>query len=583
MESVAAGLNSLATAKTTDPEIGALLPIYGILKNLCFETQTGGAQIWYKAKRKVSVEEAPETHEAIVNFQKSKGIRPCDLRKALILTIPQEELLLILANEEILAALRGLVTKSHDVAKSTAEVIAADKDIIDDFLRLEVQTVPVVPLPDDFKFENEKLTLGGQDVTIYLFADDPSVPWFQAKQVHNFLGATKIGHTMDRVHANDKMSLIELLSSKGEPLAKAMRQEDAIIEGGSSGDSPSIADTLNQNDKKALYVNESGFYSLIFGSEKKEAKAFQRWVVQEVLPSLRKTGSYSLKRECEDSTGSQLTKRARQGAASDELAIFESSTLVKLDASLRERFDKIQVHQKEFQEKFEACQKDHFEKLEAYQTESKNLLMNFSESVSQIRVAIGNWKIIVNGAVSQGLHGFFIGQQPTGFFNTLKNVIQGSKQRKKTTADVIHFPSTQRATERELLLQRTLMASALSQFPELTPRVFDSVKNAFGRRAKILRVFLATSASKPFLWTNSPSGGQQYVYLISEEDILRRAWTGTVFGNSPLRQWSCEDKARMRLNELQTSGEPLGDWTSDSKDLEPNWQSINCTGDDYES
>ena len=40
-------------------------------------------------------------------------------------------------------------------------------------------------------------------------------------------------------------------------------------------------------------VNESGLYHLIFQSRKPEAKAFRRWVTSEVLPELRKTGSYS--------------------------------------------------------------------------------------------------------------------------------------------------------------------------------------------------------------------------------------------------------------------------------------------------
>lgn len=41
-----------------------------------------------------------------------------------------------------------------------------------------------------------------------------------------------------------------------------------------------------------LYINESGLYSLIFGSKLDSAKKFKRWVTSEVLPALRKTGSY---------------------------------------------------------------------------------------------------------------------------------------------------------------------------------------------------------------------------------------------------------------------------------------------------
>ena len=39
-------------------------------------------------------------------------------------------------------------------------------------------------------------------------------------------------------------------------------------------------------------INESGLYSLIFGSKLESAKKFKKWVTSEVLPSIRKTGSY---------------------------------------------------------------------------------------------------------------------------------------------------------------------------------------------------------------------------------------------------------------------------------------------------
>lgn len=39
-------------------------------------------------------------------------------------------------------------------------------------------------------------------------------------------------------------------------------------------------------------INESGLYALIFGSKLESAKRFKRWVTSEVLPAIRKTGSY---------------------------------------------------------------------------------------------------------------------------------------------------------------------------------------------------------------------------------------------------------------------------------------------------
>ena len=40
-------------------------------------------------------------------------------------------------------------------------------------------------------------------------------------------------------------------------------------------------------------VNESGLYNLVLGSRKPEAKRFKRWITHEVLPSIRKTGTYT--------------------------------------------------------------------------------------------------------------------------------------------------------------------------------------------------------------------------------------------------------------------------------------------------
>lgn len=47
-------------------------------------------------------------------------------------------------------------------------------------------------------------------------------------------------------------------------------------------------------EQSMLIVNEPGLYRLIFSSRKPEAKKFQRWVTHEVLPSIRKTGTYNL-------------------------------------------------------------------------------------------------------------------------------------------------------------------------------------------------------------------------------------------------------------------------------------------------
>lgn len=52
-----------------------------------------------------------------------------------------------------------------------------------------------------------------------------------------------------------------------------------------------FSDGIPGNPNKTI-INEPGLYSLILRSNKPEAKAFKRWVTHEVLPTIRKTGSY---------------------------------------------------------------------------------------------------------------------------------------------------------------------------------------------------------------------------------------------------------------------------------------------------
>lgn len=47
-------------------------------------------------------------------------------------------------------------------------------------------------------------------------------------------------------------------------------------------------------DQEMLIISEAGLYQAILGSKKKEAKDFTRWVTHDVLPSIRKTGGYTV-------------------------------------------------------------------------------------------------------------------------------------------------------------------------------------------------------------------------------------------------------------------------------------------------
>lgn len=101
-------------------------------------------------------------------------------------------------------------------------------------------------------------------------------PWFVAKDVCGILGYANPSKAIaDHVENEDKLNN-ETLSSLGQ--------------------------------RGGWLINESGLYSLIFGSKKPEAKAFKRWVTHEVLPAIRKTGGYMAARP--DETPEEIMARA---------------------------------------------------------------------------------------------------------------------------------------------------------------------------------------------------------------------------------------------------------------------------------
>lgn len=57
-------------------------------------------------------------------------------------------------------------------------------------------------------------------------------------------------------------------------------------------------DTLTEKGNQELtFINEPNLYRLIIRSKKPEAEKFETWVMEEVLPAIRKTGSYSMSPE----------------------------------------------------------------------------------------------------------------------------------------------------------------------------------------------------------------------------------------------------------------------------------------------
>ena len=88
-------------------------------------------------------------------------------------------------------------------------------------------------------------------------------------------------------------------------------------------------DKLNSKSLSSLgqrggwLINESGLYSLVLSSKLPEAKAFRHWVTHDVLPALRKTGEYKLKRNpADDETRKKLADAKVRNAQSRQAALW---------------------------------------------------------------------------------------------------------------------------------------------------------------------------------------------------------------------------------------------------------------------
>jgi prophage antirepressor-like protein len=80
--------------------------------------------------------------------------------------------------------------------------------------------------------------------------------------------------------------------SNSNDLTKRL-EEDEILSF-SHAESVAILNRSDINSRGIQLLTESGLYSAILGSKKPEAKVFKKWITSEVLPSIRKTGSYSV-------------------------------------------------------------------------------------------------------------------------------------------------------------------------------------------------------------------------------------------------------------------------------------------------
>lgn len=79
-------------------------------------------------------------------------------------------------------------------------------------------------------------------------------------------------------------------------------------------------DTLG-GEQNLVFINESGLYSLVFGSKKESAKRFKRWITKDVIPEIRKTGKYEHKIELPQTYAEALRELADKAEENERLQL----------------------------------------------------------------------------------------------------------------------------------------------------------------------------------------------------------------------------------------------------------------------
>ncbi|MDO4327534.1 MAG: BRO family protein [bacterium] len=107
-----------------------------------------------------------------------------------------------------------------------------------------------------------------------------------------------------KIFESEEFGCVRTVIVNGEPYFVGKDIAEIL---GYTNPSKALADHVDEDDKLnneslsslgqrgGWLINESGFYSLILSSKLPTAKKFKRWVTSEVLPTLRKTGSYQMK------------------------------------------------------------------------------------------------------------------------------------------------------------------------------------------------------------------------------------------------------------------------------------------------
>ena len=119
------------------------------------------------------------------------------------------------------------------------------------------------------KFKNDNL---GIEIESYI--DKQQNIWFRGKDVAEILGYRDTDQAI-RKNVSTENKITQFIQPKCSPVSKTGQQNDT-------------------RGKYCTFINEPGFYELVFSSKLESAKKFRQWVFTTVLPSIRKYGQFKM-------------------------------------------------------------------------------------------------------------------------------------------------------------------------------------------------------------------------------------------------------------------------------------------------
>ncbi len=133
--------------------------------------------------------------------------------------------------------------------------------------------------------------------------DDNKNVWFVADDVVKILGYSKDTAAVIKQHCNKVYDTKDL--EDGKELAKKIVVKDSV-----------------GRQQNMIAISEPDLYRLIMRSHMPEARSFEKWVVEDVLPSIRKTGKYKVSRKIDYKPAEPAQVEASEGVEPVQLELF---------------------------------------------------------------------------------------------------------------------------------------------------------------------------------------------------------------------------------------------------------------------